>query len=82
MRIKYKGKTIFPNLTHNKIYDVVSIEKKWYRVVDDSGEDYIYAPEQFDIIDNDNKNVIIIDDNLSKSEIKEAKIKIKEKLGI
>jgi len=25
-------------LTHNKIYDVISIEKDWYRIIDDSGE--------------------------------------------
>lgn len=50
MRVRYKGKTDFLVLTHNKIYTVVSVEKGWYRLIDDSGEDYLYPPEQFDII--------------------------------
>ena len=38
-------------LTHDKIYDVLSVEKDWYRVVDDSGDDYLYPPENFEIIE-------------------------------
>lgn len=49
MKAKWKGKTDFLVLTHGKIYDVLSIEKGWYRVIDDSGEDYLYPPEYFDI---------------------------------
>lgn len=51
MKIKYTGDTVFLSLTHNKMYDVISIEKNWYRVVDDSGEDYLYPPNLFKIID-------------------------------
>ena len=36
-------------LTENKIYEVLSIEKGWYRIVDDTGEDYLYPPENFEI---------------------------------
>ena len=49
MKSKWKGKTDFLVLTHGKIYDVLSVEKGWYRVIDDSGEDYLYPPEYFDI---------------------------------
>lgn len=42
------GKTSFQMLTQGKIYDVISIERNWYRIVDDSGEDYLYPPECFD----------------------------------
>lgn len=36
-----------------KSYDVLSIEKKgWYRIVDESGEDYLYPPSMFDIVEN------------------------------
>lgn len=38
-------------LTHGKIYEVLSIEKDWYRVIDDTGEDYLYPPEDFVIIE-------------------------------
>ena len=52
MKAKWKGKTDFLVLTHNKIYEVIAIEKGWLRVVDDSGEDYIYPPEKFEIIED------------------------------
>lgn len=51
MKVKYWGKTEFLVLTHGKIYDVQSIERGWYRIIDDSGEDYLYSPEQFEIIE-------------------------------
>ncbi|MFA0814642.1 MAG: hypothetical protein ACC608_02510 [Anaerofustis sp.] len=51
MKVKYKKKTEFLILTQDKIYDVISIEKGWYRMVDDSGEDYLYPPDVFEIID-------------------------------
>lgn len=52
MKVKWKGKTEFLMLTHDKVYDVIAIEKAWYRVVDDSGDDYLYPPEQFEIVEN------------------------------
>lgn len=51
MEVRYIGKSEFLVLTHNKVYTVVSIESGWYRLVDDSGEDYLYPPENFEIID-------------------------------
>ncbi|MBQ8885261.1 MAG: sel1 repeat family protein [Clostridia bacterium] len=36
-----------------KEYEVISIEKHgWYKIVDESGEDYLFPPEMFDIVDN------------------------------
>ena len=37
MKIKYKGETSFLIATKGKIYDVLSVEKGWYRIMDDSG---------------------------------------------
>ena len=51
MRVRWKGKTEFLMLTNGKEYEVLSIEKEWYRLVDDSGEDYLYPPELFDIVE-------------------------------
>ena len=51
MKVRFKGKTDFLVLTNNKIYDVLSVEKGWYRLVDDSGEDYLYPPEQFEVVE-------------------------------
>lgn len=51
MKVKWKGKTESFVLTHDKIYEVLTVEKKWYRIIDDSGDDYLYPPEQFEIIE-------------------------------
>lgn len=51
MKVKYKGETSFLIATKKKIYDVLSVEKGWYRIVDDSGEDYLYPPEMFDVVE-------------------------------
>lgn len=51
MRIKYTGESNV-SLTRNKEYEVISIEKGWYRIVDDTGEDYIFEPDEFEIIEN------------------------------
>lgn len=49
MKVTWKGETTFLGLIHGKTYEVVSIEKDWYRIIDESGEDYLYPPELFDI---------------------------------
>lgn len=51
MKVRWKGKTDFLVLTHGKVYDVLAVEKGWYRIVDDSGEDYLYPPEQFEVVE-------------------------------
>lgn len=52
LKIKCLGEADFLVLTHNNIYDVISIEKDWYRIIDDSGEDYLYPPELFEIVNH------------------------------
>lgn len=51
MKVRYKGKTEYLILTQNKIYNVLGVEKGWYRLVDDSGEDYLYSPDNFEVVD-------------------------------
>lgn len=50
MLVRFLGETGFLVLTHNKEYTVISVEKGWYRIVDDSGEDYLYPPDFFEIV--------------------------------
>ena len=52
MKVRWKGKTEFLVLTHDKVYTVLSLENGWYRLVDDSGEDYLYPPENFEIVED------------------------------
>ncbi len=52
MKVRWLGGTDFLVATHNKIYTVLSIEKDWYRIIDDSGEDYLYPPHLFEIVED------------------------------
>ena len=51
MKVKYKGETSFLIATKGKIYNVLSVEKEWYRIVDNSEEDYLYPPDEFEIVE-------------------------------
>ena len=58
LKAKYTGPTVSLLLTHDKIYDVLSVEKGWFRIVDDAGDypdeelpGYLYPPELFEIVE-------------------------------
>lgn len=51
MTVKYIGKRE-ADIIPNKEYKVLSIEHGWYRIVDESGEDYLYGPSNFEIVDD------------------------------
>lgn len=51
MKVRYLGKTEYLVLTNNKVYEVKSIEKDWYRIIDESGEDYLYPLQYFEVIE-------------------------------
>ncbi len=59
MKAKYIGKErmdwIAPDndmdLIPGKTYDVMAVEKGFYRIVDESGEDYLYPPQYFEVVD-------------------------------
>lgn len=50
MKVKYNGESSV-SLTNGKEYDVIGVEKGWYRIVDDTEEDYLFSPEEFEIIE-------------------------------
>ena len=52
IKVRFISKTEFLVLTHQKIYNVISVENGWYRIKDDSGDDYLYPPECFEIVEN------------------------------
>ena len=58
MKVKFLGEDDPLALLHNKIYEVLSIEKKWYRIIDETNEDYLYPPDLFEIIEDNDKNKI------------------------
>ena len=50
VKLRYKGESFgVDSLTDGKIYNAVE-EDGMYRVIDDSGEDYLYPPEHFETV--------------------------------
>lgn len=47
MKVRYIGKSGV-SLTRNKIYYVISVEGGMYRIIDDTEEDYLFYPEEFE----------------------------------
>lgn len=46
MKVKYIDQSDV-SLTNGKIYEVISIEHGWYRIEDDTEEDYLFSPDEF-----------------------------------
>ena len=51
MKVRYLGEDDPLGVLHNKTYDVVSIERGLYRIVDETNEDYLYFPELFEVVE-------------------------------
>lgn len=51
MTVKYIGENDPLSLLKGKTYKVSSVEKGWYRIIDETEEDYLYPPDQFNIIE-------------------------------
>lgn len=50
MIVRYIGKTRILELTKDKEYPVISVERGWYRIETDKLGDYLYPPELFEIV--------------------------------
>ncbi len=50
MKVKYINESDV-SLTNGKIYEVINIEKGLYRIVDDTNEDYLFYPEEFEVVE-------------------------------
>ena len=48
--VKYLGKTDAFVLINGKFYEVISIERNWFRILNETGEDYLYPPELYEIV--------------------------------
>lgn len=52
MKVKYIGTTDTVALDRNKIYEVISVERGWYRIMTELDEDYLFPPEAFEIVED------------------------------
>lgn len=53
MRVKFTAKSDTLTLDAGKVYDVISIEKGWYRIMSELDEDYLFPPEAFEIVEDE-----------------------------
>lgn len=51
MKVKYRGESDPLYLLNGKVYEVAGIEEGWYRIVDETEEDYLYSPDAFDVVE-------------------------------
>ena len=49
-KVRYIGKSS-SDITHNKIYDCLGREYDTFRIIDESGEDYLYPITEFELIE-------------------------------
>lgn len=49
MKVKYIGVSDV-SLTNGKVYDVIAVESGWYRIVDDTDDDYLFDPKEFELV--------------------------------
>lgn len=52
MKVRYIGESSNPlELITNNIYECLGKEQERYRIIDETGEDYLYPAEEFEVID-------------------------------
>lgn len=52
MKVKYIGSDYLGTAFESeKTYDVIAVEKGWYRIMTELDEDYLFPPECFEIIE-------------------------------
>jgi len=54
MIIRYLGENDNFALINNKEYQVISVEKGWYRVQGETGDDYLYPLNLFEVLSDTN----------------------------
>lgn len=52
MKVRYIAHLDVIDLTEGATYKALSVEKNWYRIVDDSDDDYLYPPDLFEIVED------------------------------
>lgn len=61
MKVRYNGESDPLSLINGKVYNVLAVEYGYYRIVDETGEDYLYDSDAFDVVENG--EIPVIDDD-------------------
>lgn len=52
MKVKYTGDKGSPlSVMRGKVYECLGVESGWYRIIDETDEDYLYPPDDFVIVE-------------------------------
>ena len=51
MKVRYHGKSDPLYFIDGKVYEMIGVEGCLYRVIDETGEDYLYNPKDFEIVE-------------------------------
>jgi hypothetical protein len=54
MKVKYIGRDMV-GIRQGKIYEVLSVEKGWFRIMTELDDTYLFPPEAFEIVEGDCK---------------------------
>lgn len=52
MKVRYIGKHETPALDKKQVYTVMAVEKGWFRIMTELDDDYLFPPDQFEIIED------------------------------
>ena len=52
MKVRFIGQDDPLILLNGKIYKVEGIQCGWYQIIDETGEDYMYPPRFFEIVES------------------------------
>lgn len=66
MKVKYLGESDPLSFINGKVYEVLSIEYGYYRIVDETDEDFLYDVDFFEVVE-ESYDVEIIDDEDDKT---------------
>ncbi len=55
IKVKYIGKDDPLALRHGKVYEAFVSQLNWYGIVDETGEEYAYPPQLFEVVKEDMK---------------------------
>ena len=55
LRVKYVGKRDTLAFERGKVYEVMSVEKGWFRIMTELDEDYLFPPHIFEIVEDDTR---------------------------
>ena len=51
MKVRYIGEADTLAFARDKTYNVIAVEKGWYRILTELDEDYLFPPRIFEIVE-------------------------------